>query len=133
MAFVDALVSQVGSSLATGAIIPGDEVDLSSWMVRNHLLDKVFDSGLRLRICTYIRTRLDCSRVHSVFGARDVVPHLSSRIEGDVLALPSIPDGVTVLHVTAICDDSMVVTSVNKGRDSVPLPLLIGWSPSEVV
>ena len=41
----------------------------------------------------------DRSRVHGVFGARDVVPHLSFRIEGVVLALPSFPVGVTVLRV----------------------------------
>ena len=54
------------------------------------------------------------SRVHCVFRARDVIPYLSSRIEGDVLALPSIQEGVTGLRVTAMCDGSMVVASVNK-------------------
>ena len=47
------------------------------------------------------RTPPRLSRVRGVFGARDVFPHLSSRIEGDVLALPSIQEGITGLRVTA--------------------------------
>ena len=62
------------------------------------------------------------------------VPHLSSRIAGDVLALPSIPKGVTVLDVTAMCDDLTVVASINKRGGTVSrfLCLLAGrllqWS-----
>ena len=52
---VVSLVSRVRSSLAAGAIVPGDEMDLSSWMVRHRLLNGVFDSGLKLRICTLFR------------------------------------------------------------------------------
>ena len=58
VALVDALASRVGSSLAAGAIAPCGVVDLSSWMVRNSLLDEVFDSGLRLRFYTDVRMRL---------------------------------------------------------------------------
>ena len=65
VAFADSLVSRVGSSLATGAIVSGDAVDLSSWMVRNRLLDGVFDSGLGLQICTYIRMRLGRDGAHA--------------------------------------------------------------------
>ena len=43
VAFDDALVSRVGFSLATGAIVPGDVVNLSSWMVQVHLLGGVFE------------------------------------------------------------------------------------------
>ena len=56
---------------------------------------------------------LVCSRLRGVLGARDVVPHLSSRFAGVVLTLPSIPFRVTVLRVPTMCDDSMVVASVN--------------------
>ena len=74
------------------------------------------------------------SRVRGVFRARDVVPHLSSRIEGDVLALPSIREGVTGLRVTAMCDDSTVVTFVNHQGGTVSRSLcslagrLLSWS-----
>ena len=61
---------------------------------------------------------LDRSRVHGVFRTRDGVPHLSSRLEGAVLALSSIPEGITV-HVAAMCDDSMVVASVNERGGTV--------------
>ena len=40
--FDDALVFRVGSSLASNAIVP----DLSSWIVQDCLLNRVFDSGL---------------------------------------------------------------------------------------
>ena len=43
--FGGVLVSRVGSSLATGAIVLGGVVDLSLWMVRAHLLDGVFRFG----------------------------------------------------------------------------------------
>ena len=68
------------------------------------------------------------------FGALDVLPHLSSRMEGNVLALPSILEGVTGLRVTTMCGDSMVLASVNKrgGTVSCSLCLLAGrflrWS-----
>ena len=74
------------------------------------------------------------SRVCGVFGARSVVPHLSSRIVGHVLALPSILEGVTGIRVAAVCDDSTVVASVNErgGTVSRSLCLLAGrllrWS-----
>ena len=42
------------------------------------------------------------SRVRGVIGAGEVVPHLSSSNEGDVLALPSFQDEVTGLRVTAM-------------------------------
>ena len=80
------------------------------------------------------RTSPRSSRVRGVFGARDVVPHLSSQIEGDILALPSIQEGVTGLHVTVMCDDSTVVASVNKRGGTVSHSLcslasrLLRWS-----
>ena len=74
------------------------------------------------------------SRVRCVFGARYVVPYLSSRIEGHILALPSIPEGVTCLCVTAMCDNSTVVASVDKRSRTVSRSLcslagrLLRWS-----
>ena len=59
------------------------------------------------------RTPPRSSCVRCVIGARDVIPHLSSRIESDVLALPSFQEGVTGLHVPAMCDDLTVVASIN--------------------
>ena len=58
VAFVDTLVSRVGPSLTADAIVLGDEVDLSSWMVQIRLLDGFFDSDLQLQLCTYIQTCL---------------------------------------------------------------------------
>ena len=62
---------------------------------------------------------LDRSRVRGVFEDRNVVPHLSSRFGGDVFALPSIPEGVTVLCVTVMGDASTVVPSGNEQGGTV--------------
>ena len=92
VATVDALVSRVGSALAAGAIVTGGKVDLSSWILRNCLLDGVFRFGSPAPIlhqysdastsgwgsCLLVRSRL-----HGVLEARDV-PHLSSQFPGVV-------------------------------------------------
>ena len=128
VAFADAFVSRVGSSLATGAIVLGDAVDLSSWMVRN-----VFSTGFSIRdsgsdsapIFRRVSVGMGLtpprsSRVRGVFGARSVVPHLSSQIVGHVLALPSIPEGVTGIPVTTMCDDLTVVASIAERSGQCP-------------
>ena len=80
------------------------------------------------------RTSPQSSRVRGVFRARDVVPHLSSQIEGDVFDI--------ALHSgrghRSSCDHDVrrldsCGFSQQAGRESVPLPLLVGRSPSEVV
>ena len=65
VAFDDALVSHAGSSLATGAIVPGDAVDLSCGRCGTVFLTEFLVSGLQLRICTYIRTRLGRVEAHT--------------------------------------------------------------------
>ena len=62
---LSAVVSRVGSSLATGAIVPGDAVDLFSCMVWDHLLDWVFRFGT---LALDLHLSLDASR--SGWGAR---------------------------------------------------------------
>ena len=74
------------------------------------------------------------SPVRGVFGARSVVPHLSSQIVDHVLALPSIPEGVTSIRVTAMCYNSTVVTTVDEPDGTVSRSLcslagrLLRWS-----
>ena len=80
------------------------------------------------------RTPPRSCHVWGVIGAGEVVTHLSSRNAGDVLALLLISGGG---HRSS-CDRN--VRQLNgcglrqqTGRDNVPLPLLVGQSPSEVV
>ena len=79
---------------------------------------------------------LDHSRVRGVIGAGEVVPHLSSRIAGYLLALPSFQEGITSLRMPAMCDDSMVVAYINQQGGTVSRSLcslasrLPRWSES---
>ena len=56
VAFVDSLVSRVGSSLASSTFVPGGWVVLSSCYMRNCFIAGFCDSGLQF--CTAFRTRL---------------------------------------------------------------------------
>ena len=68
------------------------------------------------------------SRVRGVIGTGEIVPQLSSRIEG----IAFISEGVTGLRVTAMCDNSTVVAYVNRPGGTVSCSLLlVGQSHSE--
>ena len=96
-----------------------------------------FDSGLRLRFCTDVRTRL--RRVEAPASSFILVSVVSSKhkllfhiyllgLRALFLPFPSFPIGVTVLRVPTICDNWTVVASVplQGGTVSCFLCLLTG-------
>ena len=141
LAFEDALVSRVGSSLAPGAIVLGgaggsvlvDGAGLSSQggSIRDTCSRSTPVFG-RVLVGVGRTPPLPC-RVRGVVGAGAVAAHQSFRDEGNVFGIAVILEGG---HRSSCDRDVRQLDGCGlrqqAGRDGVPLPLLIGQSPSEV-
>ena len=112
---------------------------MSWWMVRDHLLKRVrfgtpapdlhlYSDAFRSGWGAHLLDR-SVFRVWSE-EEREVAAHQSSLNEGDVSDIVVISgDG---RRVTTMCDNDGCGLRQQAGRNSVPLPLLVGQSPSEV-
>ena len=142
MAFEDALVSRVGSSLPLGAVVPGGEkgfvlVDGEGPSSQGGSIQDTRSGS------TPVLGRVSVKMGHApprsssvccVVGAGEVAAHQSSRNEGIV-------SGIAVISgvgCQSSCDrDVRQLDSgglrQQAGRDSLPLPLLVGQPSSEVV
>ena len=141
MAFEDALVSRVGSSLPPGVFVPGGEKGLvlvdgegpssQGGSIRD---TRSGSTPILGRISVRVgRTPPRSSSVWGVVGAGEVAAHQSSRNEGIV-------SGIAVISGVgrwSPCDRDVRQLDgglhQQAGRDGLPLPLLIGQPSSEVV
>ena len=141
VAFEDALISRVGSSLAPGTTVPGGEREFVLVNVERpssqggSIRDTCSGSTPVLgRVLVGVgRTPPRPCRVRGVVGAGEVAAHQSSRNEGIV-------SGIAVISGVgrrSPCDRDVRQLDgcglrQQAGRDGLPLPLLVGQLPSEV-
>ena len=141
VAFEDALVSRVGSSLAPGTSVPGGErgsvlVDGAGPSSQGGSIRDTSSGSTPVLGCVLVgvgRTPPRSFRVWGVVRGGEVVAHQPSRDGGNVSGIAVISAGgrqslgdhdVRQLNGCGLCQQA--------GWYGVPLPLLVGQSPSEV-
>ena len=141
VAFEDSLVSQVGSSLPSGALVPGggggfvlvdgEEPSSQGGSIRDTRSESTPVLG-----CVLVGVGRTPPRLGSVLGVvgAEVAAHQSSRNEGIVSGIAVISGVVCRL----LCDRDVRQLDggglrQQAGRDCLPFPLLVGQPASEVV
>ena len=139
-----ALVPRDGPSLSSGATAPGSEMDLSWWMVKDHLL-----MGVRFGTpapdlhlysdtsCSGFGAHLLDQQVSGVWLDQEKLLHINLlEMKALLLGLQAFREDVIGHHVTAMCDNSTVVTYFNKQGGTVSCSLcslashLLRWTES---
>ena len=142
VAFEDALISRVGSSLLLGGLVPGGEggfvlVDGAGPSPQGgSIRDTLFGLTPVLgKVSVGVgRTPPRLCHVRGVVGAGEVAAHLE--MKALFLALQSFQELVAGRRVTLICDNSTVVAYVSKQGRTVSCSLcslasqLLGWTES---